>query len=181
MPLRPHPAGISPVNPKISGGFTLIEVLVSSLILGLGLLGLAGLQTASLRSTQSASQRSDTAFLAYEMADRLRSNPQGVRDGNYNNQSKTGDQCLNAVCTPAQRAGYDLAVWAADLGARLPNGAGAVCIDSSPDDGAPPPGDPLCDNTGTVYAIKIWWKDWQQDAEAGGTKDYQRFVTSLTP
>jgi type IV pilus assembly protein PilV len=181
MSLRPCPAGGLPANPKASGGFTLIEVLVSSLILGLGLLGLAGLQTASLRNTQSASQRSETAFLAYEMADRLRSNPQGVQNGNYNNQPKTGDQCLNAICTPDQKAGYDLALWAADLEARLPNGAGVVCIDSTPDDGTPPPGDPLCDNQGSVYAIKIWWRDWQQDAQAGDTKDYQRFVTSLTP
>lgn len=181
MPLRLRPAGILAANPHAVGGFTLIEVLVTSLILGLGLLGLASLQTASLRNTQSASQRSETAFLAYEMADRIRSNPQGVRDGNYNNQSKTGDTCLATACTPAQRAGYDLAMWEADLEARLPKGVGAVCIDNTPDDGEPPPGDPLCDSQGSVYAIKIWWQDWQRDEQAGDTKDYQRFVASLAP
>lgn len=181
MSLNLRSPGALGANPRGSAGFTLVEVMVTSLIVSLGFLGLAGLQTASLRNTQSASQRSETAFLAYEMADRIRSNPQGVRAGHYDNQSQTDDQCVDTMCSPAERAGYDLAIWGADLGARLPKGSGVVCLDSSPDDGDPPPGDPLCDGEGAVYAIKVWWQDWKHDSHTGDTRDYQRFVISLAP
>jgi len=55
-------------------GFTLIEVLVSMIVLAIGLLGLAGLQMSSLRNNLSAYHRSQATQLAYDMADRMRTN-----------------------------------------------------------------------------------------------------------
>jgi type IV pilus assembly protein PilV len=59
----------------INGGFTLIEVLVAMTILGVGLLGLAGMQIAGMRGSHSAYLRTQATFAAYDLADRMRSNP----------------------------------------------------------------------------------------------------------
>lgn len=63
--------------PKRRGtGFTLIEVLITILVMAFGLLGFAMLQTMSLRFAQSANYRTQATNLAYEMLDQMRSNRQ---------------------------------------------------------------------------------------------------------
>lgn len=56
-------------------GFTLIEVLVSLLILTVGLLGAAALQLNALKYTDSSTLSSQASFIAYDMMDRIRANP----------------------------------------------------------------------------------------------------------
>ncbi|RLA09507.1 MAG: type IV pilus modification protein PilV, partial [Gammaproteobacteria bacterium] len=56
-------------------GFTLIEVMVTLLILSVGLLGLAGMIGQSLRFNQGGYTRSQSTFLAYEIIDAMRANP----------------------------------------------------------------------------------------------------------
>ncbi|MCX7101946.1 MAG: type IV pilus modification protein PilV, partial [Methylobacter sp.] len=63
---------------KQTAGFTLIEVLIAMLVLAVGLLGLAGLQATSLKSNQSAYNRSQATQLAYDLADRMRANVAGA-------------------------------------------------------------------------------------------------------
>jgi len=55
-------------------GTTLIEVLVTILVLSVGLLGLAALQGLSLQAGQSAYYRTQATNLAYEVADFARVN-----------------------------------------------------------------------------------------------------------
>jgi len=57
-----------------TAGFSLIEVLVSLLILAFGLLGFALLQTMNLRFAQSANNRTQATNLAYDLLDQMRSN-----------------------------------------------------------------------------------------------------------
>jgi type IV pilus assembly protein PilV len=182
-----------------SGGFTLLEVLVSVLVLSIGLLGLAGLHVTALRNSQSSYFRSVATQLAYEMADRMRANPQGVDAGNYNNGAGTNDNCETGACTPAQLAGYDITQWRNALSGELPDtrtanatdylrtgltgsAVGVVCIDSTPDDGTAPAsygdtGSAACDGVGNnsdgPYAIKVWWDDARTGAQD------QRFVMSV--
>jgi len=54
-----------------SRGFTLLEVLIALLIFSLGMLGLAGLMVVSVKTNQSAYQRTQASFLAQSMADRI--------------------------------------------------------------------------------------------------------------
>jgi type IV pilus assembly protein PilV len=59
---------------KTQSGFTLIEVLIAMLLLAGGLLGLAALQTYTLRSNLTAYNHGQATQLLYDMADRIRTN-----------------------------------------------------------------------------------------------------------
>jgi type IV pilus assembly protein PilV len=62
-------------------GFSLIEVLVTLIILSIGLLGLAALQTTSVREGFDSGQRSQATWLAQELVERMRANPGGQKAG----------------------------------------------------------------------------------------------------
>lgn len=99
---------------KWSEGFTLVEVLVSVLILGIGLPGLAGLQNVGIAASYSALQRSQASWLAAEMADLLRANPEAARAGAYD----TSFAEVSGGCPKAgglTRAQLDLEQWLASV------------------------------------------------------------------
>ncbi|HAC34777.1 MAG TPA: type IV pilus modification protein PilV [Gammaproteobacteria bacterium] len=73
-------------------GFTLIEVLVTLLILSIGLLGLAGMIGQSLKFNQGGYTRSQGTFLAYEIIDAMRADA-----GNAVNYAAAYDSALH-VC-----------------------------------------------------------------------------------
>ena len=157
-----------------SQGFTLIEVLVSMIILAVGLLGIAGLQAMGLRNNHSALLRSQATLCAYDMSDRMRTNSQGFLSDNYDEPAATAvSNCETTTgCSPAQMATHDMSEWTNVLSNTLPAGAGVVCLDSTPDDGASSAA-PACDGSGSTYAIKIWWQD-----DRGNPGALQRFVVS---
>jgi type IV pilus assembly protein PilV len=156
-------------------GMTLIEILISLLILAIGLLGMAGLQTVSLRNTQSAYQRTQAAILSTDIVERVRANLQGVEAGSYDNADGAVTAACNSVsgCTAEQMAANDVAEWKAALAATLPLGAGTVCADATPDDGTALA--PACDGAGDVFAVKIWW-----DSDRDGTAQ-NLFTMSFQP
>lgn len=57
-----------------ASGFSMIEVLIALLVLAIGLLGFALLQTMNLRYTQSAQYRTQATNLAYDLLDQMRAN-----------------------------------------------------------------------------------------------------------
>src|SRR5699024_7298926 len=69
--------------PGRMGGLTLIEVLVTMLVLSIGLLGLAGLQALMLYQHHSAYQRSQATILTYDIIDRMRTNRNAALNGDY--------------------------------------------------------------------------------------------------
>ena len=159
-------------------GFSLVELLVAILVLAVGLTGLAGMQIVGIRHNLSAYHRSIATQLAYDMADRMRSNPVGAASHLYQSLGPDTNaklcESLTKACTPAELTAYDLKRWNDDLAAKLPAGKGIVCLDSIPDIGDST-GDPSthCDGQGKVYAIKVWWDD-----DRSGTTT-QGFVTSF--
>ncbi|MDO6443952.1 MULTISPECIES: type IV pilus modification protein PilV [unclassified Marinobacter] len=66
------------IKPLLSGkpqrGFTMIEVLISILVLAIGLLGVAGVQLVSMQQTVNSTLRSEATMYAQTVAERLRSN-----------------------------------------------------------------------------------------------------------
>ena len=125
-------------------GSTLIEALVAMLVLSVGLLGIAGLASASLRYSQGAWARAAVASGLSDIADRVRSNPTaGVTD--YAFTSRTYEEqrsdfearrtdeahgdlaiardCLTLACTPTQLSTYQLTDWRNSVNRSMPGGA----------------------------------------------------------
>lgn len=103
----------SKLLPRSAQGFTLLEVLIAVVVLSVGLLGLARLQTAGLRQNHSAFMRSQATMLAYDIIDRMRTNKGtveacGTADGCGYNILVTAAppsppvNCVAASCTGAQ-------------------------------------------------------------------------------
>jgi type IV pilus assembly protein PilV len=106
-------------------GFTLIEVLIAVLVMSIGLLGLASLQATSLRFNNDSSAQTQAAYLASDMADRMRANVSRAAD--YPGKAAgTNANCYTvAGCSPDEMAANDIAEWEQAL-ATLPSGQGTI-------------------------------------------------------
>ncbi len=110
-------------------GFSLIEALVAFLILSVGMLGIASLQTMSLKSGHTAALRTVAVVKVDEILESMRSNPTAVINyaageadmGTDNGCSQT--TVAAATCTPAQMALDELFRWKSSLIEALPNNA----------------------------------------------------------
>jgi type IV pilus assembly protein PilV len=109
-------------------GVTLIEVLVTMVIVAVGLLGLAGMQVRGLSIQKDAHGRAIATQLASDIADRIRSNVGAAATyafatpyaGAY---SSPGVDCETAACTAVQQAQFDFDRWFARVrGGALPGG-----------------------------------------------------------
>lgn len=121
-------------------GFTIVEVLVSLVILSIGLLGIGKLVLYSAHANDSAYMRSQATELAYAILDDMRSNEAGAIAHNYDTISTAaavnpGFSCtLPTTCTYTNLALYDVYVWKQRLNASsgaaqpgaLPGGQGSV-------------------------------------------------------
>lgn len=65
-------------------GVTLLEVMISVLILGVGMLGIAAMQTTALRNSQSSFERSQAVMHSYAIIDAMRANRPAALAGSYN-------------------------------------------------------------------------------------------------
>jgi len=164
MPLSSHQ------RRRRSIGYALLEALVAVIVTSVGFIAAARLQTLGMTFNNSAMYRQKATLLGYQMTDRMRANQAGLARGAYDNPIPGDTACLSTGCTPVALARADAAVWSADLAAQLPEGAGVVCVDSSPDDGEA--GAPACDGVGQLLAVKVWWND---------TFGTSRFVTVARP
>jgi type IV pilus assembly protein PilV len=165
-------------------GFTLIEVLIAVLVLGIGLLSLAAMQAASMRNNHQAYLRTQATLLAHEISDRMRANRAGLVAGAYdlNSAERITDCSSSEGCSPPQMAKHDLWEWQQSVATVFP-GCGSqlcsiVCIDRTAGDGSPD--DPQCLNDFAaaeepIYAVKIWWNDVAEENKS------QRFVTAMQP
>jgi type IV pilus assembly protein PilV len=121
-----------------SSGFTLIEILITIVVVSIGLLGLAGLQISGLRANMGSEIRSKATLLANDMAERMRANPLAVHnrtaavDNQYADITMAANDCgvqpaaicsnyndgtANdaADCSPAEMATFDAWVWACGM------------------------------------------------------------------
>lgn len=73
-----------PVSCNQQRGITLIEVLITVLVLSVGLLGLAGLQLTSLRNNQSAMERSVGIVQSYSIIEAIRADPDSAKANGFN-------------------------------------------------------------------------------------------------
>ena len=139
-------------------GFTLLELLIALLVLSIGLLGLAALQTVGLRSSTMANMRTLATQRAYDMSDRMRANPVGVDAQAYVQAATdvvpTGfTDCTANTCTTTQLAAFDLATWLGDV-VRLTGGKGRITRDAT--------------GTPVTHTITVFWDENRSGATGTG-------------
>lgn len=146
----------SPCPSRHQHGLTLMEVLVSMLVMALGLLGMAALQTSTLKYQLGTAERTNLGFLLSDYAERVRANigqaPGVVEDSKYllaypstssatttaTTTATTGgaaapaqsaevrDCSGSAGCSGAERAAFDMEQWQASVRDKLPQGVAMV-------------------------------------------------------
>ncbi len=112
-------------------GFTLIEVLVSLVVLSIGLLGMGKMVMVSSHSNDSAYLRTQATVLAYEIIDSMRANRNTAITQGYDNAlgpvpANTNVCALGNTCPSTILATYDVSTWKQRLAAALPSGTGSI-------------------------------------------------------
>ena len=131
---------------RTSAGFSLVEAMVSLIVISVGMIGIAALYGQGLSACRTALSRTIAVNLAATMAENIRVNRLGqvayAGAGADNNCDPAAGGGVD--CTPAQMAAHDVFLWNADVAAQLPNGVGAVAFV----DGTPP-----------TYTITVTWDE----------------------
>lgn len=124
-------------------GITMIEVLVTIIVLAIGLLGLAGLQLNSLQFTHSAYQNSQATIMANDIIDRMRANRINAESGNYStafSDRPSDNECRSGTIT-GTIAAIDLFEWKCHLQDTLPLGEGEIT------------------RSGNTFTVTVRWDD----------------------
>ena len=161
-----------PCRPINQDGFTLLEVLIALLVLSIGLLGLAALQTVGLRSNQMGTMRTIAVQSVYDMTDRMRANPLGMgftKDpvtsirtydapdeylidiSDLRTAAALIVDCDTNACSTTEMADYDLKQWR-DRVESLPNGMSSIVL-----------------NAGDTHTVTIHWNESRLKLATPGT------------
>jgi len=135
-------------------GVSMIEVLVTMIVIALGLLGHGRLLATTLNHNNSAYMRSVATMLAYDIAECMRANRAAAIGGSYN-------VAIGNSPSGGTVAGDDLVSWKTRLAELLPAGDGSVTVD-------------IQGNT----TIVIQW-DQKEDRDGDGNNDLI-FLTTQT-
>jgi len=127
-------------------GVTLLEVLIAVVVLSIGLLGMAALQSSAISLNHSAYLRTQAINLSYDMSDRLRVNRIAALQGEYDHEMGKAPPSGDTV------AKQDLREWLKALEVTLPSGKGAI------------------QRNGNIFTITVRWDD------SRGAEDPEEFV-----
>ena len=166
-------------------GFSLIEVLISMVVMGVGLLGLAGLQVASMKGTTNAHSRNVANMLVMDLADRMRSNPRGVAGGFYDNPvscTSAVQKCrINSFCNPLQVAKFDVQEIMCGLkrGTKREGGVKNLLLNGNLNVACPAG----CGATNAIHNVTITWGDRtvHKDQQQGGSIIDQTLIVPIIP
>jgi type IV pilus assembly protein PilV len=142
-------------------GFTMLEVLITLVIITVWLLATAATQTSSAKLNKSGQFRTQAVVLAGEIAERIEANKEKAADGaSYAcdpcSTTTTSTACVGTTpCTATALAAFDLAEWGKRVGDTLPDATATVVWDNA----VSPP----------VYRITIGWSERRGDRNYGGT------------
>lgn len=137
-------------------GLSMIEILITILILAVGFLGVAGMQLLNLKTVNNTQYRTLATLHAYDMAERMRTNVDGVSGGFYEISTRPSSASSCTTCTAQQLAEMDAYQWNNQIRvygsspsvADLPNGQGTVANVSGTD----------------FYDITVSWQEQSRDS-----------------
>ncbi|MBQ0933357.1 type IV pilus modification protein PilV [Ideonella sp. 4Y16] len=126
-------------------GASLIEVLVSILVVSLGVVAMGGLLASATRLGKASEMRAVASLMASDIADRMKANVGAARSSLYDHTdafvsppaTPTPVNCaLPLNCQPKELADQDMAQWRLSLLNALPSGTGYVRYDAGALDAA---------------------------------------------
>ena len=154
------------INLQRQSGFSLIESLVSLLILALGVLGMLGIQLKSLSDNQNATQRTLAIRLANDLFERTKANPGGISgiakyslNSSWASVSTPPVACNTTACSADQQAAFDLWQWQYRVKNTLPGGNATAFVS---------PSDP------EQLGVMVAWRLRQTDAASTTTANSER-------
>ena len=139
---------------KFERGLSMLEILITILVVSIGLLGLAGLQFAGLRAANGAQEHTLATLLAQDIEERIRANGSAAAASAYNNvtldstSSPAAADCVTANCTDTQMANFDIYQW---YGLIVPTAGDKPLL--------PEAAINITSNDGTKFQITIQWGD----------------------
>lgn len=145
------PRQAAPASRRHAQGMSLIEVLVSVLVLSLGLLGIAAMQSMALRGGQSSLESSQAVMQASSIFEAMRSNRANAAA--YN----TAKQCSVSGITGTTLAASDLRDWLTAMKTSI-GGAASDTTTCGEISGCP-----------NNCIVTIYWDDSRGGADQGGT------------
>jgi type IV pilus assembly protein PilV len=163
----------------------LLEVLVSIVILSFGVLGVVGLQAASLQANREARYQAAAVRLGRELAEMMRGNKTvAVQTGTAANPyllpdtslpvgtaiAASPENCFSAPCTSGINvAKFEMAEWQQRVRDELPNARVAVCFDQTPYNGTTGRPQWTCTaGTSGVIVLKLGWTQRTTDRRDTG-------------
>lgn len=161
--IAPDTTRLAAVNPG-TGGFSLVEMLVATVIFSLGLGGLSLMMLTSVHGTLEARDETVAVAELSSLAELILMNPASV--GHLVDAS--GSCAAPDGCPEADWATGNLEQWQVELEQNLALATSLVCRDSSPEDGEA--GNPACDGAGATV-VKIFWTDPHHLAEVESETD----------
>jgi type IV pilus assembly protein PilV len=111
------------------GGFSLLEVLISLVLVAFWALGSARMMSATMQLEKSSSLRNVAVALASDLLERIEANQVAASVGAYadaNNGTSSSPQCSMTACTGAQLAQFDLSEWKGKLNTQLPSATASI-------------------------------------------------------
>jgi type IV pilus assembly protein PilV len=140
-------------------GFSMLEILITLVIIATALLGTAGLQINAIRMNQSSQFRTQAVFLASDIAERMEANKVAAIAGNYvvaqTSTPSTATDCSTGSCDSTTLAAWDISQWEnAIITLGLPQASWEVTQTGT--------GDP------STYKIVINWTDRSSDKSTHG-------------
>lgn len=114
------------MNQHKERGLTLVESMITLLVISIGLLGIAALQITSMKQNSSALNHSQAVWIAYNMADRIRANITEFTNyaGTDTNNAYSQD-CMSGPCNTGEIVTSDSADWTTHV-RNLPGGRGTI-------------------------------------------------------
>jgi type IV pilus assembly protein PilV len=141
-----------------TSGFTLIEALLSLVVLSIGLLGSAALLLHSLRTHAGGLQRLGATALVRDMADRIRANPEGRAFYDTRGGASDAAACSEPEgCDIAERAASDLSHYTLAARVLFPHDEATASVEFEPAIGMTAP---------ARYVITLSWRDVRAPADA---------------
>jgi type IV pilus assembly protein PilV len=161
-------------SPPTAKGFTLIEVMVALFVLGVGLLGLAMLQTTGLRLNTHSYSRTQATYLAYDIIEKMRANVTAFTGGAYDianvsaaNSAISSYQtckasncaCETSVCSINALAQYDLGQWYQQQDRLMPGSLDAANLSSQPQRA-------IIVRNGNRATVTLFWLEQERNTDA---------------